>query len=483
LGVGTVLEGSVRRMGNRVRVNVQLINAVTDQHIWSEIYDRDLTDVFAIQSELAREIASALQMQLSPGEKERLERRPTASGEAYLLYMQAHNIFTQRDRAHEQLATAEQLYYRALQLDPNFALAYANQSRLQSWLYHGKDPSPERIAKARAAASEALRLQPDLPEGRLALGYCYYYGDRDYERALAEFAIAQRRLPNDAEVFLAIGAIQRRQGKWTESTANFERASTLNPKDALLWQNLAINYSAMRRYEDAVRALERGIAAAPDAYPLQIARARLDVDFKGDATRLREFLANPPPPLRGTTDYAVQRAMLTAKTGDYPGALKLLRDVPDDRLHKKGEGSYPKAFLLGAVYRALGDVENARAQFENARRELEALVQQRPDRPGEHAKLGVTYAELGMAEEAIREGRRAMELLPESRDALDGPMYTINMAHIYTALGRNDEALALIERLLTIPAGLMPHELKTDPAWAPLRNDPRFQALISRHGV
>src|SRR4051812_18690007 len=191
LGVAAILEGSVRKAGNRIRLNVQLINAVNDEHIWSDVYDRDLTDVFAIQTDLAKKIAQELSAKLSPTEKEQMTRKPTENGEAYLAFLQAH-ILQREVEELPKLKQAEQLYERALQLDPSFALACASYSRLQSWIYHTYEPTPERKSKARALAERALQLQPDLPEGHLALGFSYYYGDRDYERALAEFAIAQK---------------------------------------------------------------------------------------------------------------------------------------------------------------------------------------------------------------------------------------------------------------------------------------------------
>src|SRR5436853_2701038 len=231
LGVGALLEGSVRRAGNRVRVSVQLINANNDEHIRAEDYDRDLTDVFAIQTDLAQKIASALQATLSPNEKARLDRRPTQNPDAYLLFLQAHDYADLTDMFHDTSLKAEPLFEQAIKLDPNFAAAFAGLSMVESWAYHSFDPIPARREKARLNANEALRLQPDLPEAHLALGLSYYYGDRDYERALAEFDIARRGLPNESQAYLAIGAIQRRQGKWAESNANLEKAATLDPKN------------------------------------------------------------------------------------------------------------------------------------------------------------------------------------------------------------------------------------------------------------
>src|SRR2546423_7978358 len=231
LGVATLLEGSVRRIGNRVRVNVQLINANNDEHIWAEDYDRDLTDVFAIQTDLAQKIASALQAKLSPNEKARLDNRPTQNPDAYLLFVQAHEYANRMDMFNDTSLKAVPLFEQAIKLDPTFALAFADLSTVESWLYHTSDPVPARREKARLNADEALRLQPDLPEGHLVLGFSYYYGDRDYERALAEFEIARRGLANESQAYMAIGAIQRRQGKWAQSNANLEKAATLDPKN------------------------------------------------------------------------------------------------------------------------------------------------------------------------------------------------------------------------------------------------------------
>src|SRR3989475_7332030 len=266
LGVSTLLEGSVRRIGNRVRVNVQLINADNDEHIWAEDYDRDLTDVFAIQTDLAQKIASALQAKLSQSEKARIDRMPTQNPDAYLLFIQAHDYANRPDMFREASFKAEQLFEQAIKLDPNFAAAFAGLSKVESWIYHSFEPTPARREKARFNADQALRLQPDLAEGHLALGFSYYYGDRDYERALTEFEIAKRDLPNEAQAYMAIGAIQRRQGKWTESTANLEKAAALDPKNQSILFNLAYSYMALRNFEAAEKTVDRAIAIAPQSF-------------------------------------------------------------------------------------------------------------------------------------------------------------------------------------------------------------------------
>src|SRR5438874_5072440 len=281
LGVSNILEGSVRRSGNKLRVNVQLIDANTDEHVWANDYDRDVTDVFAIQSDLAQKIAEALQAKLSPGEKSMMERKPTENGEAYLAFVQAHNLSCAFEDL-EKLKQSEQLYARAIELDPNFALAIARYSQLESWLLHEGDRAPERRDKARTLAERTLQLQPDLPEAHLALGFSYYYGDNNYDAALREFEIAQRGLPNESEVYLAIGAIQRRQGKWAESTANLEKSATLNPKDAWPLQNLAMNYQMRRNFDAVNRTVDRALQINPQAIGLWEIKIKLALGEKGD---------------------------------------------------------------------------------------------------------------------------------------------------------------------------------------------------------
>jgi TolB-like protein len=294
LNVATILEGSVRREGKRVRINVQLIDASNDKHLWAQVYDREMTDVFAIQSELAQEIATALRATLSPEEQQRIEKKPTENGEAYLLYLQAHEIFSRPDRHHDDLAQVEALYEKAIQLDPSFALAHARLSHLESWSYYAIEPVAARAQKARTAADEALRLQPDLAETHLALGYVHYYVDRDYDGALNEFAIARRGLPNDAGVFRAMAAIQRRQGKWSESSANYAKAVSLDPKDPILLENMGMNYLAERDYAKAAKIFDKAVKAAPDTFTIRELRARVEFYAKGDLRPMQQLLTGWP---------------------------------------------------------------------------------------------------------------------------------------------------------------------------------------------
>jgi TolB-like protein/Flp pilus assembly protein TadD len=482
LGVATLLEGSVRRIGNRVRVNVQLINADNDEHIWAEDYDRDLTDVFAIQSDLAKKISATLQAKLSPNEKARLDRRPTENPDAYLLFIQAEQYATGPDMFSDDSRKAEQLYEQAIKLDPNFAAAFACLSMVDSWAYHTFDPTPARRERARVTADQALRLQPDLPEGHLALGFSYYYGDRDYERALAAFEIAKRDLPNEAQAYMAIGAIQRRQGKWTESTANFERATTLDPKNASFLFNLGFSYVAQRNFETADKILDRALVAAPQAFSAHALKGVVAILWKGDGKAAENQLASAAPATDSGGLVISTRVWVMTLERKFPEALQAVQQFPGEILDTH-TGRVPKAFFEGLIYHYQGDKLKAAAAFERARIVAEQLVRESPDDAPRHALLGEILAALGQKDAAISEGKHATRLLPESEDAYDGPQISAALAEIYAWTGENDEALQLLDHLLATPNGMTVPLLKLDPVWDPLRQDPRFQALIDKYGA
>jgi len=483
LGVATLLEGSVRRIGNRVRVNVQLIDANNDEHIWAEDYDRDLTDVFAIQSDLAQKIASTLQAKLSPNEKARLNRRPTENPDAYLLFIQAERYAIAPEMLRDDSRKAEQLYEEAIKLDPNFAAAFACLSMVDSWAYHTFDPIPARREKARFAADEALRLQPVLPEGHLALGFSYYYGDRDYEHALAEFEIAKRDLPNEAQAYMAIGALQRRQGKWAESTGNLEKSASLDPKNLTVLFNLAFSYMAQRKFEAADKLLDRVIVAAPKSFTSRGLKAYLAVLWKGDIGFAESELSSLPPEADPDGRLASARVWLFSLQRKFSDALRVLQQFHGETLANPSNPACPKAFLEGILYLNLGDQVKARAAFERARVVSEQSLRESPDDAARHAQHGAVLACLDQKQEAINEGKRAVELLPESQDAFDGPFITASLAEIYTWVGEHDEAFRLLDHLLQIPNGITVPVLKLDPVWDPLRNDLRFQALIDKYAA
>jgi TolB-like protein/Tfp pilus assembly protein PilF len=481
LGVSAILEGSVRRTGNRVRINVQLIDAEHDRHLWAEDYDRDLTDVFAIQSDLAQKIAQELQAKLSPNEKEQLTRKPTENGEAYLAFVQARNLYVREDNT--KILQSEQLYERALQLDPNFALAAAGLSQLESWIYHNSDATNARRDKARTLANRTLQLQPDLPEGHLALGFVYYYGDSDFEAAEREFKIAQKGLPNESEVYLALGAIQRRQGRWAESSANLEKAAELNPNATWPLQNLAFNYQMQRDFASANRTVDRALKIDPDNWSLRGLKAKFAFAENGDLSvgqRALDDLEKLPP------SDAKTEALVSGKVGflmlqkKFEEALHVVESIPDEQLSGRTSLLCGKYLFLGIVSRCMKNEERARVVLTRAKEIAEGQLKENPNSWDAHLHLGYALAYMGDKAGAAAEAERAMRALPESKDAFNGPDVTETAAKIYATIGDNDRAINLITGLLQRPAALTVATLKLDPEWEPLRSDPRFQKLIAK---
>jgi TolB-like protein/Tfp pilus assembly protein PilF len=483
LGVSNILEGSVRRSGNRVRVNVQLIDANTDEHVWANDYDRDVTDVFLIQSDLAREIANALQAKLSPAEKSQMTQKPTENGEAYLAFVQAHNLSCEIEN-NEKLKQSEQLYQRAIDLDPNFALAIARYSQLESWMVHTTDPSLERRNKARTLAERALQLQPDLPEAHLALGFSYYYGDNDYDAALREFETAQRGLPNESEVYLAIGAIQRRQGKWAESTANLQKAVNLNPKDTWPLQNLFHNYAMTRNFEAAKKTVDRGLELNPQAMGLWDLKIKLAIDDKGDLSAYEqalEKLKSLPMDSEERLKVVGEQANLLLFQRKYQQVLQLAESLPDDQFASVPSSLGGKYFAIGIAQKVLGDEAAARTAFVKTKDIFEEQLKQKREDADLHVQLAKVLAWLGEKDMAIAEAQRATDLRPESKDAFQGPEITEQVAQVYAILGDNARAVELLDGLLSRPTGVTLQSLKANPAWDPIRNDPGFQALFGKY--
>ncbi len=479
LGVSAILEGSVRKIGNRVRVNVQLINAENDQHLWAEDYDRELTDVFAIQTDLAQKIAKELRAQLSPAEKEQIMRKPTENNEAYLAFMRANNLFAVEDL--EKLKQAEQMYERAITLDPQFALAFARYSQLESWMVHTFGGTPERREKASLLAKRALQLAPNLPEAHLALGFVHYYVENDFDAAAREFEIAQGGLPNEAEVYLAIGAIQRRQGKWAESNSSLEKAVELNPKDTWTMQNLAFNYERQRNFEAANKLIDRALTIDPKALFLLEIKANLAIEESGDLNAAEKYLAE----VNATTESPLLQAKLTT---DRINLLVLQRKFDEaerevERLPDSVLVEYPGALRskytgIGKLRKAQHDEAGAREALLKAKGLAEDEIKQNPDDATIQAGFAEILAWLGEKEAALAAIKRSRELLPESKDAFGGAEITFNEAQIRAILGDADGAVAILDGLLQRPSPVTVELLKLDPIWDSIRSDPGFQALI-----
>ncbi|PYK50852.1 MAG: hypothetical protein DME51_04595 [Verrucomicrobia bacterium] len=483
LGVSTILEGSVRRFGNRVRVNVQLINTANDQHIWAEDYDGDLTDVFAIQTDLAQKIASELRAKLSPSEKAQIESKPTENGEAYFAFVQAHNLSCAFEDF-DKLKQGEQLYDRAIELDPKFALAMARYSQLESWVVHTFERTSQRREKARNLAERGLQLQPDLPEAHLALGFSYYYGDNNFDAALREFEIAQQGLPNESEVYLAIGAIQRRQGKWAESTASLEKAVSLNPKDIWSLQNLSFNYQMLRNYDAANKTIDRALALDPTAFePLEV-KSKLAIAWSGDfsvAEKAFEAVKSVPMTKEQKVKTAGGRANVFLLERKYSEGLQVAESLPDDQLAALSGALCGKYYLIGFARKSLHDEDGARTAFLKARSAAEEQLKRSPDAADTHIQLARVLAYLGEKDAALAEAQRATELQPESKDAFSGPEITAGVAEVHAVLGNNGRAIEILDGLLNRPSSITVEYLKVNPIWDSLRNDPNFQVLLTKY--
>ena len=326
-------------------------------------------------------------------------------------------------------------------------------------------------------------MQPNLPEGHLALGFSYYYGDRDYEHALAEFEIAKRDLPNQAEAYFAIGAIQRRQGKWTESNANLEKAAALDPKNVSILINLAYSYMALRDFDASEKMLDRATAVAPQSWATVGLKAYLAILSKGDLAAAEKQISSLPSDVDPNGMVTWARAWVLMLQRKFPEALAVVQKFPGEILVVEGAGPIPKALLEGIIHLLQGNKEKAQPALEHARLISEQLLREAPEDPRRHAQHGFILAALDRKQEAIAEGKRAVELLPESQDAFDGPRGIAALAQIYACTGESDEALRLIDHLLGTPSGLTIPVLKLDPVWDPLRKDPRFQALIDKYAA
>jgi serine/threonine protein kinase/Flp pilus assembly protein TadD len=477
LGVSNVVEGSVRRSGNHIRVSVQLIDALTDRHLWVQNYDRTLADSITLQDELATEIAAALGATLSPQEKARVQAKPTNNPAAYDAYLRGRAFAGGSGFDKSNVERTIHSYQEAVKLDPSFALAWARLSCAQSGSYWlGHDPSPARLAAAKDAADRALALDPNLPETHLALGYYRYFGQRDFTGALAEFQQAEQSLPNNVDVIRAIAQIQRRVGHWDEAIAELRRAIELDPHDINTYHALAVTYSSLRRFPEALATVDRILAWEPAYEPALYVKARA-LWATGDLQAVEPLLANPSisPFDRGVQALFQRR---------YAAAIEIFSSAVAAKT-KRGEPSDDEKLLLGLSQQRAGDVAAARATYEKAaqdfRRELEKVAPGNPAEAVLHAALGLAYAGLGEAASAIAEGQKAMAMRPTSKDPMEGPGEEESMADIYALLGDADHAIPILKHLLQIPYGfaITPALLRLDPIWDQIRDDPRFQELAA----
>jgi TolB-like protein/class 3 adenylate cyclase/Tfp pilus assembly protein PilF len=483
LGVAHIVEGTVQREGQHVRINAQLIDARTDTHIWSKSFDRDLADVFAMQSEVAEQIVGELKAKLSPEEKAAIEERPTADVVAYELYVQARNlsamtVFSSREK--ESLALAVNLLQQAITRDPGFFLAYYELALTHDRAYIlGVDHTPARLALAEKAVETARRLRPNSGEAHLANACHLYSAYLDYDHARAELVLARQLLPNDSFVFELGGYIDRRQSRWEDSTRNFERGLELDPRNVYILQQLSINYHYLRRYADRKAVLDRVLAIVPGDVATRCQRSLIELDWHADPKPLHEtiatVLAQEPASIRELAD---QWLSLALSERDFASAELALKAMGTSQCIFENI-ELPPEWCQGLVARAKGDSDAAHAAFQQARPAMEKIVRDQPDYAAALSVLGLLDAGLGRNEDAIREGTRAVELLPISKDSINGTSLLENLAIIYAWTGETDRALETLSYLAGIPATLSYGHLSLRPEWDPLRNDPRFAKIMA----
>ncbi len=481
LGVAHVLEGTIQRVGDRVRVSAQLIDARTDAHLWAEHYDRNLADVFGIENELATQIVSQLKSKLSPKEKAAIEEQPTSDLAAHDLYLRAKLLIEKavfNEPKDSMLLEAIRLLEEAVARDPSFFLAYYQLAHAHDQMYLLEfDHTQGRLDLANAAIESVKRLRPDSGEAHLALAKHLYWGYRDYDRARHALAAARRALPNDPLPFLLTGYIDRREGRWDQATHNMERAVELDPQNFFTLQQIAITYTVLRRYADAAAILDRAVALAPKDVSVRVQRAGLDVDWRADTkpwdSTIQAIIANEPSAVELVVDQWLGLALWERDSSSAGRALSLLGV---NGCHT--ELPFPRGWCEGRVALLRGEVALARDAFTRARKEIAGIVSQQPDYAQALCALGMIDAVLGNKEAAVREGRRAVELLPVTKDSIDGAQLVQYLAVIYAWVGQKDLALEQLRIASSIPGYLSYGSLRLDPLWDPLRGDPGFDKIV-----
>jgi TolB-like protein/Tfp pilus assembly protein PilF len=482
LGVANLLEGSVQRAANRVRVTAQLIDARTDAHIWAEHYDRPMDDVFAIQSEVAQAIADQLNAKLSQEEKASIKQRPTADLVAYDLYVRAEALRADTSfssRLKENLLEATHLLEQAIARDPTFFLAYCRLAEAHDLIYFfGSDHTPERLSLAKTAIQAALRLRPDSGEAHLALAEHLYRGYRDHERALAELALARRALPNDPLVLQLTGFIDRRQGRWDKSTNDLKRALGLDPRNIFLFQQLSFTYELQRNYRDLATLLDQALKLVPLDPETRVARASIDLAARADPKPIHASIEAVIAENSAAATTLAERWFFVALCERDARSISLsLAAVPPEGI-SDGSVWFPRACFEALAARARGDETSARAAFNAARSEIERTMREQPDYAQGLAALGLIDAGLGRKGYALREGRRAVELVPVANDAIDGPELVLNLAVIYAWTGEKDLAIKELAEAARIPSTLTFGWLRLHPDWDTLRGDLRFEKIM-----
>ena len=485
LGVAYILEGSVRWEKSpdgraRVRVTPQLVSTTDGTHLWAQVYDESLDEIFRVQSDIAQQVVQALDLTLLQPQRRTIEAVPTRNLQAYDYYLRG-NEYLRRGADERIQRTALRMYEKAVELDSAFALAYAMVSRMRSRLYlFHYDRSPEGLAAAKRAVDKALELAPDLPEAHHSLGTYYWLGFLDYDRALREFAIVEASRPNDSQLLHARAVLRQRQGKLREGLVDFERAQQLDPALSGIAGGYGQTYMMLRDFPRAEAQFERATALSPDGVEPYFNRVMVALRGYGSTQRARAVLDEARKV--GITDepyLVIARELVEVFDRRYQAALDVLSSMAPEVFQDQNR-FVPRTELYAEVYGLMGYRELARVYYDSARNVVAGKLREHPDDPRLHSALGIAWAGLGRKDEAIAEGKKAVDLLPVTREAFRGYRHEHDLARIYTMVGEADTAVSRLEYLLSIPGWLTPAWLRVDPAWDPLRGNPRFERLVDR---
>jgi TolB-like protein/DNA-binding winged helix-turn-helix (wHTH) protein/Tfp pilus assembly protein PilF len=488
LGVATLLEGTVQKVGDQVLINVQLIEAESGNHLWAKAYTRTLDNVFNVEGEVAQNVAQALKVQLTSAETARIDTAPTQNAAAYDLYLQAgahaNRAYDDPVLSSTELPVAISLYRQALDKDPHFALAAAALARAHMQMYFfGPDRTNERLVEAKSAADRALTLQPKLGQAHYALGLYYYWGHRDYAAANPQLELAREALPNSATVELLIAAVARRQGRWDEAVKLFHNATVLDPHSEFAFNQLGVTYQSLRRYADAEQAYAAAMALSRSPAGGRVTLGFNQLMWKGDPVPLRTALAALKPGGDGYAGNIMAMYFERSLARDYAGAIKVAEADQAENWDDPDNIVLPRRLYLAWAFQSAGDTAKATAAYTEVAEHARAGLVERPDDADLHLALGFAYAGLGRKAEAVAEGERAVALMPITKDVLTGAGMLACQAQLYVRVGQPDQAIALIDRVLSMPTGgiLSSALLKLDPSWDPLRDDPRFKALLQKY--
>lgn len=486
LGVATLLEGTVQKVGNQVLINVQLIDASSGNHLWAKAYTRTLDNVFNVEGEVAQNVAEALKVQLTSAETARMAKVPTSNAAAYDLYLKA-GVHANRAYDDPSLSSSESpvaiaLYQQALARDPDFALAAAELARSEMQMYFfGPDRTNERLAAAKAAADRALSLQPNLGQAHYAMGLYHYWGHRDYAAAMTQLELARQAMPSSATVELLIAAVARRQGRWDEAVTRFHAATVLDPHSEFAFNQLGVTYQSLRRYADADQAYATALSLSRDHVSERLTQVFNEFMWKGDLAPLRAELATLAPGSDAYRSNIMSLYFERMLAHDHAGAIKIAESDKAENWDDPDNIVLPRRLFLAWAWQDAGDTAKATEAFADVAAKSRAALVARPDDADLHLALGFAYAGLGRKAEAVAEGERAVALMPLSQDALTGADMLQHLAVLYVRVGQPDKAIALLGRLLSMPTGVIvsPASLRLDPVWDPLRDDPGFKALLS----